>query len=94
MGAGMGLLLATWSTALLGDTSILLRAAPGLESAGVNPGVLGYCLMVAIATGCFRVGTCGRAAQDKRERMLKGGQLHKDSERPARSWWFPNLLSR
>jgi predicted permease len=53
MGAGMGLLLAAWSTkALLSVTPpILLRAAPGLESAGINPGVLGYCLMVAIATG-------------------------------------------
>jgi len=53
MGAGMGLLLAAWSTkALLSVTPpILLRAAPGLESAGISPGVLVYCLMVAIATG-------------------------------------------
>jgi putative ABC transport system permease protein len=53
IGAGVGLLLAAWGTkALLAVTPpILLRAAPGLESAGINLGVLGYCLVVAVATG-------------------------------------------
>jgi putative ABC transport system permease protein len=53
MSASLGLLLAAWSVKLLVVMTppILLRAAPGLESVGINVRVLGYCLLVATVTG-------------------------------------------
>jgi putative ABC transport system permease protein len=53
MGAALGLLITAWSTkALVAVTpAILMQAAPGLGNAGVDVRVLGYCLLVALATG-------------------------------------------
>jgi putative ABC transport system permease protein len=52
LGAGVGLLLAMWSTKALvaAIPPTLLQAAPGLESAGVNFYILGYCLLIATIT--------------------------------------------
>jgi putative ABC transport system permease protein len=53
LGAGAGLLLALSSTpAILTVTPpVLLQAVPGLEDAGVNLRVLGYCSLLATGTG-------------------------------------------
>lgn len=50
---GVGLLLALLGTKALvvAIPPILLQAAPGMESAGINLCVLGYCLLLATSTG-------------------------------------------
>ena len=78
MGAGVGLLIAAWSTkALVAITPpILLQASPGLESAGINVRVLGYCLLVATATGLLfgLVPALGRSRTNVNESLKESGK--------------------
>jgi ABC-type antimicrobial peptide transport system permease subunit len=101
IGAGVGLLLAAWGTkALLAVTPpILLRAAPGLESAGINLGVLGYCLVVAVTTGLLfgLAPALGSSTTKVNESLKESGQSSTQGRQGiacAERWWFPNLLSR
>lgn len=78
MGAALGLLLAMWSTKALVALSppILLQAAPGLATAGINVHVLGYCLLVATATGLLfgLVPALGNSKTNVNESLKESGK--------------------
>jgi putative ABC transport system permease protein len=88
VGSGLGLLLSIWGTkALLAATPpILLQAAPGLENAGINLRVLGYCLLVAVATGLLfgMAPALGRFRSNLHESLKESGKASTEARRGHR----------
>src|SRR5438067_1127836 len=74
MGAGLGLLIAQWGIAAL--RALAPAYTPGAESAAIDARVLGFTMLIAIATGAiFGIAPAlGSAGLDVNENLKEGGR--------------------